>query len=147
MTNATHSDLSDSPFPRGEGYLAFMGSLQIATGLFSSLFSMLAIAQAWSINAHVVMSPAEIHQAFGGYGTGPFARLIAGYISFQAMFGWVLGLVMIGGGICCLRRRGRVWAWIAGLLGLLNFPYGTTVAVMVLHGLSQREISGAFRKS
>lgn len=145
MMNAT--ELETTPLPRGEGYLAFMGSLQIGAGVLTAFFSMLAIAQAWAVNAHVIMSPTEIYQAFGGYGTGPFSRLIAGFISFQAMFGWMLGLVMIGGGICCLRRRGRAWVWLAGVIGLINFPHGTTVAVMVLHGLAQREIAAAFRKS
>ncbi len=132
-------------FQPGEGYLYFVGQLQIVAGVLTVLFSLLTMIQAWTVNATAIMSPAEIYSAFGSPHGGWFNKLLAAYMSFQVMFGWIIGLLMISAGICCLKNRGRTWVALTACLSLVNFPHGTTVALMVLHGLTRPRISGALR--
>jgi len=145
MTTTAPSQPSSPVLQKGEGYLAFMGYLQIAGGTLTVLFSILAMLKAWSLSGMAMMSPGDIYQAFGGHGEGSIDKLIAGYLSFLVMFGWVLGLMMITAGVCCLKRTGRRWVTVSSVLNLITLPHATTIAIMVLHGMTRRGIAAAFR--
>lgn len=145
MTNSISPNAPGAGFRRGEGYLVFMGYLQIVTGVLTLLFSLTVIAHAWAVSATVLMSPARIYHLFGGFDADVFTKLVAAYLSFQVMFGWILGLGTILAGIASLKCRGRRWITLMAVLNLVNFPHGTTVAIMVLHGMTRPGIAGAFR--
>ncbi|WP_193212612.1 hypothetical protein [Luteolibacter marinus] len=132
-------------FRRGEGYLVFMGYLQIVTGALTLLFSLMVMAHAWAVSDTVLMSPARIFHAFGSADADLFTKMVAAYMSFQVMFGWILGLGTILAGIWSLNCRARRWVTAMAVLNLINFPHGTTVAIMVLHGMTRPGIAGAFR--
>ena len=135
----------ESPFPHGKGYLYFIGNLQIIAGILSIVLSLFVMLQAYSMHSTLLLGPIEIYQTFGGLQSGQFAKLIATSLSMQMMFGWVLGLMMISAGICCLRNKGRAWVTFVTAANLLNFPHGTTVALITIHGLTRPGIRGAFR--
>ena len=134
--------IPSSPFPRGVGYLAFMAYLQIGVGLLTILFSAFAIFQVFIIDPQLLnpVIAGETSRSF-------FGRLIAGYMAFQMMFGWLLGAMMIMAGICCLQLRGRTFVTASAVLNLLNFPHGTTAAIMMLHGFRRQEVVEALDHS
>lgn len=136
MKLAAHGPISH----RGEGYLMFAGYLQVAVGVLSVLFSLMALVPQASGSAsllqHVISG-----QAFGG----PAASLIGGYLAFQISFGWLMGLHMIVSGVCCLRHRAKSFVAAASMVNMINFPHGTTAALVMLHGLTRPDISQAFR--
>lgn len=132
------------PFRRGAGYLYFVGILQIGAGMLSLLFSLLAFAHAGSADAGGLLDPRQVAYRFAGHGSEGWASFVAGYLSFHVTYGWIFGLLLITAGICCMRRRGRWLVRFSSLLNLLNFPHGTTAALMTWHGLNRDRISGAF---
>jgi len=60
-------------------------------------------------------------------------------------FGWIFGLLMIVSGALSIRKKGRRFVTTSAIINLFNFPHGTTVAILVLHGIARPGISGAFR--
>lgn len=144
-TPSNPSTPSEIPFARGQGYLTAMGYLQIVAGALTVLFSCLAMLKASTLSGTVLMSPAAIHEAFGGFAGGGFTKFMAGYMSFLVMFGWILGLMMISAGIASLKCRGRYWIGFVSILNLFSQPLATTVAMMMLHGLTRPRITAAFR--
>ena len=144
MTTTPVSDDLRTPLPHGEGYLKFMGYLQLIAGVLSVLFSGSATALILMANAPTLLNPLEVTKTFGSP-TSESLNLLAGYMSFQIVSGWLFGLLMIISGVLVFRRKGRRTVAAAAILNLVNFPHGTTVAIMVLHGLSRPGISAAFR--
>ena len=134
-----HPLTSTLPYSRGEGYLTFMGYLQIGAGTLTLLFSLCGIASGLASDSSLLIP-------FNGEGpyNGFFQSLISAYLAFQITFGWLLGLLQIGAGIKCLHFKGRSLACVASAANMLNFPHGTTVSIMMLHGLITRDISRAF---
>ena len=135
----------ESPFQRGQGYLYFIGHLQIIAGILSIVLSLFVMMQAYSMRSTLLLGPIEVYQTFAGGQSGGLEKLIAASLSMQMMFGWILGLMMISAGICCLRNKGRAWVTFVTAANLLNFPHGTTVALIIIHGLTRPGIRGAFR--
>lgn len=138
----TSMSIPSSVFPRGVGYLTFMGYFQIGVGLLTVLFSALAIFQGAIIDPQL-LNPAVAGEASRGF----FGRMIAGYMAFQMTFGWLLGAMMIMAGVCCLQLRGRTFVTVSAVLNLLNFPHGTTAAIMMLHGFRRQEVVDALDHS
>lgn len=135
----------ETPMRRGEGYLYFMATLQIAAGALSVLFSLLALLRYASVGEASLLNPVVVADAFDGLGAGNLNSIIAGYVGFQVTYGWVMGLLLIIAGVCCLKRREKPIVAAAAALNLFNFPHGTTVGIMMLHGLTRPGISHAFR--
>jgi len=131
----TSITIPTSVFPRGVGYLTFMGYFQIGVGLLTVLFSALAIFQGSIIDPQL-LNPMVAGEASRGF----FGRMIAGYMAFQMVFGWLLGTMMIMAGVCCLQLRGRTFVTVSAVLNLLNFPHGTTAAILMLHGFRRQEV-------
>lgn len=144
MMNQT-PPVSTTELPRcGAGYLYFVGILQIGAGLLSVLFSLLAFLQVGLAESGGLLDPQQVAHRFAGHGSEGWASLVAGYVSFHVTYGWILGLLLISAGVCCIKLRARRLVWFSSLLNLLNFPHGTTAALMTWHGLSRDRISGAF---
>jgi len=61
-----------------------------------------------------------------------------GYLSF-------VGYLLIVAGAFCLKPRGRRFVVTAAVINLVNFPHGTTVGILVLHGLARPAVVRAFR--
>ena len=135
----------EPPFQRGQGYLYFIGNLQIIAGILSIVLSLFVMLQAYSMRSTLILGPIEVYQTFGGLQSGVVEKLIAASLSMQMMFGWVLGLMMISAGIYCLRNKARTWVTFVTAVNLLNIPHGTTVALIIIHGLTRPGIRGAFR--
>lgn len=122
----------------------FVGVLQIVAGLLSVLFSLFGVLQSNSAGVEGLLNPQEVAHLFSGHESGEWINFVSGFVSLHLAYGWVLGLVLITAGICCIRRRARWFVWFSTVLNLVNFPHGTTVGLMTLHGLSRSRISGAF---
>lgn len=122
----------------------FMGYLQIAAGALTLLLSVMAITQtlvngdAWWLNPMALVESEEV------FGSNPLISAFVVYLAFQMGFGWFLGLLMMGAGVFCLKPSGRRFVTWSSIFNLINFPHGTTVAIMVLHGLGKPEIRDAF---
>lgn len=128
-----------STFPRGVGYLTFMGYFQIGVGLLTVIISAFAI---------LIIDPQLLNPVVAGEASRAFfGRLIAGYMACQMVFGWLLGPMMIIAGVCCLQLRGRTFVTVSAVLNLLNFPHGTTAAIMMLHGFRRQEVVEALDHS
>ncbi|MDF1814301.1 MAG: hypothetical protein P1V20_19000 [Verrucomicrobiales bacterium] len=127
-------------FKRGEGYLFFSGWLQIATGILSIIFSGLGLFLIPGVTMGAAFDFTETHylNSFAG-------KVINYFMIWQIALGWLTGLIMVVSGWLCLRMKGREFVKWASVVNLLNFPHGTTVAIMTLHGLAQRKITSAFR--
>lgn len=138
---------SNVPYAHGEGYLVFIGYLQLIAGVLTVMFSAMTVFLAMAVDPSPWVHPIEIARSFGPADSGVLAKLIAGYIAFQFTFGWIFGLSMILSRWLCLRHTGRRVVGAIAVLNLLNFPHGTTVAILVLHGLMRPGIAGAFRRS
>lgn len=126
-------------FRRGEGYLFFVGTLQI---LAASLMILLSLGGLVSVamSDYALFNPSTV----AGMTDGPWAALLAAFLSFQFSVGWIVGLAQLAAGLCCLKHRHpRLVAW-ASVLSLLNFPAGTLAAILMLHGLTQRDVVDAF---
>lgn len=134
----------NSSFPRGAGYLYFVGVLQIALGLLSVVFSLFAFLHLSSAGVLSILDPQKIQEQYAGPGGDGWNNLIAAYASLQAGFGWIFGVLLIAAGICCLKRRCRKFVWFSTVVNLLNMPHGTTVALLTWHGLTRPRISEAF---
>jgi hypothetical protein len=130
---------------RGEGYLIFVGYLQLVAGVLTMLFSGMAVVLAMFAADSSWMNPITVARSFGPAEAGFFVRLIGAYMALQFAFGWIFGLLLIVGGALCLKKRGRRFVTISAIINLFNFPHGTTVAILVLHGIARPGISGAFR--
>jgi len=141
---SNHSNRSG--FPRGTGYLYFIGFLQILTGVLGVLFSIFGLLNSEAVGAGGVLDPQQVAESFSGRFEG-LISLLVGFISFQTRYGWALGLLLIASGLCCLKRRGRVLVWVSTLVNLFNVPHGTTAALMTWHGLNRRRIAQAFSDS
>jgi len=148
MTTQTigNSQESGPVFRRGEGYLFYIGHLQIIIGILSIVLSLFVMLQAWVMRSTLLLGPVEIYRTFGGSQDDWVPRLMAALISCQLMFGWILGLMMISAGICCLKNRARGWVTFVTALNLFNFPHGSTAALIIIHGLTRPGIRGAFRR-
>lgn len=144
MKAYAHAHPVDIQLRRGEGYLYFMAYLQILAGVLSLLFSVFAIARAVSAGDLNMLNLTATTAGYDGSSPGFLETLLAGYMVVQLTFGWLMGLALIGSAICCLKHTGRRFIVIASVLNLFNFPHGTTVAIMMLHGLSRRGISDVF---
>ena len=144
MKRIANSRNEDVPLARGEGYLTFMGYLQIAVGVLTVVFSAVAIAEAAWIGHTGLFNPVNAATYFGGRATGSFTSLLAGYVAFQISYGWLMGAMLIAAGVCCLKRIARRFVAAVSVVNLVNFPHGTTVAILMLHGLSRPGIAGAF---
>ena len=126
------------PYRRGEGYLAFLGYLQILTGALSVLFSASAVLTGLADTS--LLNPADT----AGDSRGWFMALVSGYISLQMTVGWIPGALQIAAGICCLRRRAPGFVIFASWVNLVSFPHGTTTALLVLYGISRRDLLHGF---
>ena len=82
----------------------------------------------------LLLGPIEVYLTFGGLRSDEVEKLIAASLSMQMMFGWILGLMMISAGIFWLRNKTRAWVTFVTAVNLLNFPHGTTVALIIIHG-------------
>ena len=122
-----------------------MAYLQFAAAVFSVVFSLLGIAQGVATDP-ALLNPFTVAEIFRGANPGVLGRLVASFMVFQMTCGWLMGLLLIVGGVCCLKRRGRRFVAVSAIVNLINFPHGTTVAIMVLHGLSRPGIAQAFRE-
>ncbi|MCH7228261.1 hypothetical protein [Haloferula sp. A504] len=147
MNNRRTAFSPDGPPPRGSGYLYFVGVLQIGTGILSILFSVLGLIHASSADAAGLLNPHAVEHLFAGHGSEGWNSLVAGLVSLHITYGWILGLLLITAGICCIRRRARRFVWTSTLLNLVNFPHGTTAALMTWHGLTRNRISSAFARN
>jgi hypothetical protein len=139
-----HSISHTSSIPRGEGYLLFTGYLQIVAGVLTILFSAITIVAAMLAGDASWINPVTVSQSFGSAEAGFFFKLITVYMAMQISFGWIFGILMVVGGVLSLRKNGRRFITTSAIINLFNFPHGTTVAILVLHGMSRPGISGAF---
>lgn len=148
MKAYAHPSTIGTEMRHGEGYLFFMAYLQIVAGALNLIFSAFAIGRAATTGNMDFLGLTATTDALGGVAGidlhGILASMMAGYMVIQLAFGWVAGLMMIGAAICCLKRRGRWFVAASSVLNLFNFPHGTTVAIMMLHGLSRPGISRVF---
>lgn len=142
-----HTPSHTSPLPQGEGYLLFTGYLQIVAGALSIMFSALAIVLAMLADDASWMNPFAATRMFGPAEPGFFIKLIGAYMALQIAIGWIFGLMMILGGTLSIRKKGRTFVTFTAIINLINFPHGTTVALLVLHGMFRPGISGAFRNT
>jgi hypothetical protein len=133
--------------PRGEGYIFFMAWLQLIAGALTLLFSLMTLGMVMFSKDGSWASPAEVYRTIGPSEWSMFMKLMAAYIAFQFMFGWIFGLSLMLGGLLCLKRAGRGVVTAVAVLNLVNFPHGTTVGLLVLHGMTRRGIAGAFKRS
>jgi hypothetical protein len=127
-------------FPRGQGYLYFMAWLQIAAGALTTLFSVFGVFHGL-VNDSSLLNPVEV----GGESHGFWLGLVSGYIVFQMTYGWIFGLLHVASGVCCFGSRARGFVIFANAVNLLNFPHGTTVAFLTLHGMGVRSIARVFK--
>ena len=141
----TKQEPSSNP-SRGEGYLMFVGYLQLVAGAMTLLFSALAIVLAMLASDASWMNPIAVARSFGPEESSFFVKLIGAYMALQFAFGWLFGLLMVVGGVLCIRKKGRRFVTTSAVINLFNFPHGTTVAILVLHGIARPGISGAFPK-
>lgn len=141
-----HTKNHTSSLPRGEGYLLFTGYLQLVAGALTILFSGMAIVMAMSAGDVSWMNPFAAAGMFGSAEGGFFVKLIGAYMGLQIAFGWIFGLLMVASGVLSLRKKGRRFVTTSAIINLFNFPHGTTVAILVLHGIARPGISGAFEK-
>lgn len=132
--------LSPDSFPRGHGYLYFVAWLQVVTGGLTLLFSVFGVFQGL-VNDSSLLNPAEASRDSHGF----WLRLVSGYIVFQMTYGWIFGVLHVASGICCFGGRARGFVILANVVNLLNFPHGTTVAFLTLHGFRYRSLARAFR--
>ena len=128
------------PYRRGEGYLAFMGYLQILTGTLSVLFSATAVLT--GLGDSSLLNPA----ATAGDANGWFMAILTGYITLQMTVGWIPGLLQIAAGVCCLRHRAPGFVTFASWVNLVNFPHGTTTSLMMLYGISRWDLLHGFAR-
>lgn len=135
---------ANDPFPRGEGYLYFAGLLQIGAGILSLGFSLLASGRAQAIGAGGLLDPGRVAGLYGGSEGGSFASFTAGFVSFQAAYGWIFGALLVVAGFCSIYCWARWLVGLSALVNLINFPHGTTVALFVLHGLTRPGVTRAF---
>lgn len=142
-----HTKSHTSSLPRGEGYLLFTGYLQLVAGALTILFSGLGIVLAMRGGDASWMNPLAAVRSFGPAEAGFFVKLISVYAAMHIAFGWIFGLLMVVSGTCSLRHRSRRFVTTSAIINLLNFPHGTTVALLVLHGMSRPGISSAFRNA
>ncbi len=101
---------------RGEGYLLFVGYLQLVAGAMTLLFSGMAVASAMLAADASWMNPVAVARSFGSEESGFFVRLIGAYMAFQFVFGWIFGLLMIVGGALSIRKRGRCFISAAAIV-------------------------------
>lgn len=127
-------------FPRGQGYLYFVAWLQIVTGTLTTLFSAFGVFQGL-VNDSALLNPLNA----GGQTHGFWLRLISAYVVFQMTYGWIFGLLHLASGAACFGARWRGFVIFANAVNLLNFPHGTTVAFLTLHGLGVRSIAHVFK--
>lgn len=139
-----HSKTHTSPLPLGEGYLLFVGYLQLVAGAMTILFSVLTIALATLAGDASWLNPITVIRSFGSPEAGFFVKLIGTYAALQVAFGWIFGLLLVVSGILCISKRGRRFVTATAIINLFNFPHGTTVALLVVHGITRPGISGAF---
>jgi len=92
------------------------------------------------------LHPADVRGPFTRYRRIFGALLLAVYLALQVSVGWVMGLLLVASGTCCLRRKARSFVSAASIVNLLHFPHGTTVAALVLHGLRRPAVADAFRE-
>lgn len=142
-----HTKSHTSSLPRGEGYLLFTGYLQLVAGTLSILFSGMTIILAMLAGDQSWINPFAAARMFGPAEAGFFVKLVGVYMALQIAFGWIFGLLMVISGALSLRKRGRRFVTTSAIINLFNFPHGTTVAILVLHGIARPGISGAFGKS
>jgi hypothetical protein len=142
-----HTQNHTSPLPRGEGYLLFTGYLQLVAGTLTILFSGMAIILAMLAGDASWMNPFAAARMFGPAEAGFFVKLVGAYMAMQIAFGWIFGVLMVASGVLCLRQNGRRFVTTSAIINLFNFPHGTTVAILVLHGIARPGISGAFGKN
>ena len=128
------------PFRRGEGYLSFMGYLQIATGALSVLFSAGAVLT--GLGDSSLLNPVATAED----ATNWLMALLTGYITLQMTVGWIPGVLQIVAGVCCLRHRAPGFVIFASWVNLINFPHGTTTALLMLYGISRRDLLHGFRR-
>jgi len=128
------------PYRRGEGYLVFMGYLQILTGALSVLFSAAAVLTELSDSS--LLNPAVT----AGEASGRFIALITGYITLQITMGWIPCALQIVAGICCLRRRAPGFVIFASWVNLVVFPQGTMTSLLMLFGISRRDLLNGFSR-
>lgn len=139
-----HTKTHTSPLPRGEGYLLFTGYLQLVAGALTIVFSGLAILLAMLAGDASWMNPFAAARTFGPAEAGFFVKLIGAYMAMQVAFGWIFGLLMIIAGTLSIRKKSRRFVTTSAIINLFNFPHGTTVALLVLHGMCRPGISAAF---
>jgi hypothetical protein len=144
MTANPVSEEAARPLAHGEGYLIFVGYLQLVAGVLTVLFSVCSIVMILAADAPSLLNPLEAARSYAAPGS-EMLKLLAGYMSFQIVAGWLFGLLMILAGFLVFIRRGRRTVAAVAVLNLVNFPHGTTVAIMVLHGLGRPGIAAAFR--
>ena len=115
-----------------------MGYLQILTGALSVLFSAFAVLT--GLGDRSLLNPAVT----AGDATGWFMALVIGYITLQMTVGWVSGALQVAAGICCLRHRAPGFVIFASWVNLVSFPHGTTTALLMLYGISRRDLLRGF---
>jgi len=127
---------ADTPNPSearsGSGYFNFMGHLQIWAGALTILFSCMTLGMALIGGDSVLFNP----EALGAYSTA--ATMVSLYLAFQINFGWIFGVLLLLSGIGCLKSRWKPLVKVSAIVNLLNFPHGTTIALMTLHGLNRQ---------
>jgi|GEM_PF-1685027 len=132
--------------PPGEGYLSFVGYLQIVAGVLTMLFSLFGMALAFAADEGSWLNPAAVYDAYEGTAEGVvLLKLTATYVAVQLVLGWAFGLLLIVAGAFCLKPRAKRFVAAAAIINLVNFPHGTTVGILVLHGLGRPGVVQAFR--
>ncbi|GAA5482957.1 hypothetical protein Hsar01_02183 [Haloferula sargassicola] len=141
--NRTTASMTADPFRRGEGYLYFVGLLQIGAGLLSLVFSGLGWWRVTAIGAAGLANPVDVVERFSGQGA--FSSLVAGFVTFQMMYGWIFGLLLVVSGVLSLKCRAKGFVRASSVANFFNYPHGTTAALMTWHGVGRPGIAAAFR--
>ncbi len=127
---------------RAERNLAFAGYLQLAAGVLTLACSTVSTVLAVFSKDPSWLNPLVAGSWYGVGGSHLFMRSIAGYMAFQFALGWIFGILMTAAGILSLMRKERGFVTISAIFNLFNFPHGTAVSIVVLHGIARRGISG-----
>ena len=117
-------------------HITILGWLHIAHGLMLTLIAAIIFVSLMSAGVITALTSGDTE-------TVTVLSIVALSISF---FFSLFAIPHIVGGVGLLRRAnwGRVVAAVAGILGIMNMPFGTAIGVYTIYVLFNKDIDRAF---